>query len=190
MTDATSNPQSGLDWEDVCLDPHHHALQQGRMEGREAGALAGFRDGQKLGQIKGLEFGLEVGFYQGALIALRQREWNDRIQQSIDKVQDAINGFPCPDQVFAASNRSKGNTANEDSMARWINNSSNSSKMDGDDDDDSEDIAKLDILNKLQRIRARFKLLTVQLGKPHFSLQQALEPQSLSGRQSTDEDAW
>ena len=64
--------------------------------------------------------------------------------------------------------------------------------MDSEDDHDhdSEDVAKLDILNKLQRIRARFKLLTVQLGKPHFSLQHALEPPSVSGHQSTDDDAW
>ena len=188
MTDATSNPQSGLDWEDLCLDPHHYSLQQGKIEGREAGALAGFRDGQQLGQTKGLEFGLEVGFYQGAISALRHgREWNERIQHSIDKVQDAINDFPNPDQVFATTRQ---HTSNENSLSSWIHSSNNSSTLDNHDDHDSEEVAKLDILHKLQRIRARFKLLMVQLGKPHFSLQHALEPPSSQGQQSTDDDEW
>lgn len=191
MADASSNPQSGVDWEDVCLDPHHHALQQGKMEGRKAGALAGFREGQALGQTKGLEFGLEIGFYQGVIAALRQKEeWNDRIQHSLDKLQDAINDFPCPDQVFAAAN-DETYSSNENSRSGWMNkSSSHSTDRDRENDHDSEDVAKLDILNKVQRIRARFKLLTVQLGKPHFSLQHALEPPSLSGRQATEDNDW
>jgi len=126
-----------------------------------------------------LEFGLEVGFYQGIVEALRQNDWNDRVRKSIDKVQEAIDDFPTVNQVFAR--------AENDAMSRITMNVTNSVLDEG--DNDSEDITKLDILNKLQRIRARFKLLTVQLGKPHFSLQSTLEQKSVEHHESTD-DGW
>jgi len=185
MADLTSNPQSGFDWEDACLDPHHSSLQAGRTEGREAGALAGFREGRGLGQTKGLEFGLEVGFYQGVVKALRGKHHNDRIQKNIEKLQEAIDDFPTPDELFEA-------TKHHISMSEMR--SQNPVTGHPDEHDDSENPSKFDILNKLQRIRARFKLLTVQLGKPKFSLKNVLEDSlrrgTEPGKETPDDDAW
>ncbi len=186
MTDTTSNPQSGFDWQDACLDPHHHSLQQGKAEGRDAGSLAGFKDGLALGQNKGLEFGLEIGFYQGVLEALRQKDWSDRILKTIDKVQEAMDDFPSVDQVFAPSNSSSSSTSTTTNHATEMSSLVRSSNLDNMDQNDSEDVIKLDILNKLQRIRARFKLLTVQLGKPQFSLRNSLQPQSVESSEIVD----
>lgn len=174
---SASNPHSTFDWEDACLDRHNGSLQEGMAEGREAGALAGFRDGQTLGQNKGLEFGLEVGFYKGVVKALKgsDQEFNDRIQKSIQKLEEAIGDFPPPDQVFSFSVMK---------MTEAFSNSQNADEG----NDDSEDPSRFDILNKMQRIRARFKLLTVQLGKPQFSLRSALEDSSDgTGKQSSDD---
>jgi hypothetical protein len=177
MADTTSNPQSGVDWEDACLDPHHGSLEEGKAQGREAGALAGFREGQVLGENKGLEFGLEVGFYQGIVTALiessTENEFSERVQKSIQKLQESIDAFPPPDEVFSNTRKSESSV-----MAMKASTSSSTKDLgeEGDpEENDSEDPSKFDILNKLQRIRARFKLLTVQLGKPQFSLRNALE---------------
>ena len=45
-----------------------------------------------------------------------------------------------------------------------------SEQVPAEDDDPS-----LDVAGKMQRIRARFKLVTVQLGIPHFSLKQVMD---------------
>lgn len=175
MTDTTSNPQTGFDWEDVCLDPHNGSLEQGKAQGREAGALAGFQDGRTLGQNKGLEFGLEVGFYHGVVSALVEESDNgfgERVRKSIHKLQEAIDAFPSPDEVFS-------NARDDSTMKAALETSTSSSSKNvagGDlQEHDSEDPSKFDIIKKLQRIRARFKLLVVQLGKPQFSLRNSLE---------------
>jgi hypothetical protein len=161
MSDITSNPQCGFDWADACLNPYNASLEQGRAKGREAGALAGFREGEALGRAKGLEFGLEVGFYRGIVNVLSssQATYSLRIQNSIEKLRKAIDEFPSPDELF----RMRG---------------ANSTLMDArtySSGDDSETPAKFDILNKMQRIRAYYKLVAVQVGKPQFSLRNALE---------------
>ena len=162
--DTTSNPQSGFDWEDACLDPHHDSLEQGRSQGREAGGLAGFREGEALGRTKGLEFGLEVGFYRGIVSVLlsRQPSHTQRIQNSIEKLRKAIDDFPSPDELFL-----RVGTANSSLLdAAAVTNTT---------DDDSETLSRFDVLNRLQRIRAYYKLVAVQVGKPQFSLRNALE---------------
>jgi hypothetical protein len=158
MRDISSNPQIGLDWEDVCLDPHHDSLQQGRALGREAAAVAGFRDGEALGRIKGVEFGLEIGFYRGIVKVLCQDAHTERIQNSLDKLRHALDDFPSPDELFLESDSTVLDAMKFNAM-----------------DDDSEAPSRFDILSKMQRIRAYYKLLTVQVGKPLLSLRNVLE---------------
>lgn len=172
MSDITSNPQGGLDWEDVCLDMHHVSLEDGRSQGREAGASAGFREGEGLGQVKGLEYGIELGFYRGVLAALIKRTHTERIQKSLKNFENAIGDFPSADELFDYFDASDMKT----NLQRAVN-------------DDSEDNARFDILHKMQRIRARYKLLMVQLGMPLLSLRSSLEATD-SGASPTESDGW
>jgi hypothetical protein len=174
MNDRCNPQQSSLDdWDDLCLDPHHSSFEAGQMEGRAAGELAGFRDGQALGQTKGLEFGMEIGFIRGVLQALEEEEESisnknsisDRVRKSMQGLRQALADFPTPDQML------------EQQAALQMKPHAHHDNNSNDHDDDSEDPSsntKLDILAKLQRIRARFKLLMVQLGMPQFSLKQVM----------------
>lgn len=193
------NPQTtDLDWEDACLDLHQTALEEGKVEGREAGMQAGFRDGRELGQSKGLEFGIEIGFYEGILKDLQERlqatttpaenqndndtvpnqiVFTDRIRKNLRQLELAIEDFPSSDELFAPSN----NTSSAIAGFRTETTEDFQETQEGDSE------RRIDVLHKLQRIRARFKLLMVQLGHPQFSLKQVLEdPRSVSGTSSDD----
>jgi len=173
MVDTTSNPQSGgFDWEDACLDPHHTSLELGRLEGREAGGQAGFLDGQTLGQSKGLEFGLEIGFYRGIVTVLLlnpKPPHTQRIQNSITKLQKALDEFPSPDKLFQDVNNSASSLQQHHHHLQ--------PDIIGNDDHDDEEVSssRIDILNKMQKIRAYYKLVMVQMGKPQLSLKSSLE---------------
>ena len=174
-TDTTSNPQGGLDWEDICLDPHHFSSEEGRAQGRQAGALAGFREGRALGQTKALEFGVEVGFYCGVVAALKgSNSWEDnasnRVKKSLAQLQKALDDFPSSDQIFSSNRNSDDILYSTNSQ---IPHEANKSDLENHSDD--ENPTKLDILHEMQRIRARFKLLMVQLGNPQFSLKQVFD---------------
>jgi hypothetical protein len=172
MTSASA--KDDFDWDDVGFDPHRDSLEEGRATGRSAGELAGFRDGQQLGHTKGIEFGMELGFIQGFVSALnnkteqdqqhqQQQTTSERVKRSLSELQKALDDFPSPDAMFAHS----------EMMLSASN--SNHGDGDGDGDGDSEGaVTKLDILAKMQRVRARFKLLTVQLGMGTVSLKQVL----------------
>jgi hypothetical protein len=151
--DSTTYQQS---WDDLCFDPHQSSLEEGKAQGREAGALAGFRDGQALGRTKGIEFGMELGFIRGFLSVLAEPT-NDRIQRSMHELVRALEDFPGPDAMFEQVLKQQQQPATSS------------------DKDDSEDPTKLDVIAKMQRIRARFKLLTVQLKIPHYSLKQVMD---------------
>jgi hypothetical protein len=176
MNDRCNPQQSSLDdWDDLCLDPHHSSFEAGQMEGRAAGELAGFRDGQALGQTKGLEFGMEIGFIRGVLQALEEEEEeeeesirnknSDRVRKSMQGLRQALADFPTPDQMLEQQAALQ--------MTPHAHNDNNSNDH-LDDSEDPSSNTKLDILAKLQRIRARFKLLMVQLGMPQFSLKQVM----------------
>ncbi len=91
----------------------------------------------------------------------------ERIKRSKRELEGALEDFPPPDQMFEQVAEGRTRLAVDDTHQH-------------DDEDDSEDPSKLDILAKLQRIRARFKLLTVQLGIPQASLKQVLDSAATS----------
>jgi hypothetical protein len=149
-----------MEWDDVCWNPHDSSYRQGQAEGFKAGNLAGYRDGQALGRTKGLEYGMELGFIRGFLNSLNHEESSkhktDRIQRSIEKLRKALEDESLqPDEIFRKEQPGR--------------------NQEQDLQDDSEDASKLDVLAKLQRIRARFKVLTVQLGIPKFSLKEIMD---------------
>lgn len=146
-------------WDALCFDPHQSSLEEGKAKGREAGELAGFRDGQALGRTKGIEFGMELGFIWGFLSVL-PKPTNERVERSMKELKRALDDFPGLDAMF------------EQSLQLQNLKTSSGNK------DDSEDPTKLDVLGMMQRIRARYKLLTVQLGIPNYSLKQVMDEAS------------
>ena len=155
MGSASENHE--LDWDDVGFDPHQKALEEGRAMGQASGEQAGFRDGQQLGHTKGIEFGMELGFIQGFVNELRNnnniQHSSERVHRSILALQSALDDFPSPNLMFEHV-------------------TSLSTSKSGDDSEG--EVTKFDVIAKMQRVRARFKLLTVQLGVGTISLTQVL----------------
>jgi hypothetical protein len=163
-------------------------VAQGRKEGREAGLMEGFRDGRLLGQTKGVDYGMEIGFATGLLEAVRSVIASnslsakhlsssssssgslDRIVKSADDLEKAIRDFPACEEtirkrLFRTNDR---NTIDDE---------------DNDDDNEEDEDEQVqnntgpsteDVRSKLQRIRARCKVLVAKLGIPRHSLKTIL----------------
>jgi hypothetical protein len=194
---------ASLDFEDCNGDDQHHhprrvrndlnndydtnndilfqqALLQGRQEGKIAGEKQGFFDGKQLGQAKGIEYGMEIGFATGLLRAVekyvssteiqdvttsaasteKEKRQIDRIQKSACELQKAIDDFPTNvEQLFSLKDDKVMPTE------------------EGNDSDGHEGRNIIDVRDKLQRIKARSKVLMAKLGIPHHSLKTVLHQQ-------------
>jgi hypothetical protein len=141
------------DWDSLAFDPHRQEIQAGVKDGQEAGRSAGFKDGRALGQEKGVEYGMELGFIRGVVMVLSEdgcRRDEEKIQKSLCELNALLDEFPTPDEMF------------------------DKDKTDQDGNHGSKEEDSSSILHHMQRIRARFKLLMVQLKEPHFSLKQVM----------------
>ena len=154
-------------------DTAKSATTHGTEDGRAAGEAASFLEGQMLGASKGLEIGIEIGFAQGLLEIAREHlaalakvgtgESNNptcisvsgttpmhvRVQRSVDELEGAIKDFPTSTELFRQRD-----TLHDGDMGPSLG---------------------VDVREKLQRIRARCKVLTVQLGIPHHSLKRVMD---------------
>jgi len=154
-------------------------VEKGRAEGREAGLLEGFKEGRLLGQTTGVEYGMEIGFATGLLEAVRESIKSggvstpssgslDRIVKSADDLERAIRDFPSSEDAIRKRLFRSGEGGNIDK------------ELDGRHDVDDEELqtrsgsSEEDIRAKLQRIRARCKVLAAKLGIPHHSLKTVL----------------
>jgi hypothetical protein len=133
-------------WDDLCVNPHEGAQEQGRDEGYAAGLQKGFEDGQQLGNTKGMEFGMELGFLLGLVNDIERRilptvdaEKQERGIKSLKELTGMIQAFPNPEVLFRESEEER-----------------------------------LDIAACLQRIRAKYKVLTIQLHLPYITLKDVL----------------
>lgn len=159
-------------WDEICVSPHQSQIDAGRREGRATGLLTSFNDGFVLGRQKALEFGTELGFILGCIRTVERNiqpcqdddvERTERLQKRIDELRRAIDDFPSPDAIFA--------------------NSLNNSNTDIDVNNDTERVHVsdgIDIIGSMQRIRAKFKVLTTILKIPHFSLMHVMADASLT----------
>jgi hypothetical protein len=178
------------DWENFCLDPYQSAREEGERQGRDAGLEAGFRDGQKMGINTGTEYGMELGFFKGVCSAveaanadnLNQNVSEERVRKTVADLRLALDDFPGPDQVFQVRQRPPRHQHDGEEHTHEHESEEDDDDDDDDDDDggngDSENAAaesKKNVLHKMQRIRARFKLLTVQLGMPNYSLTRVMD---------------
>jgi hypothetical protein len=178
------------DWENFCLDPYQSAREEGERQGRDAGLESGFRDGHGMGINTGTEYGMELGFFKGVCSAveaataanLNQHVSEERVKKTVADLRLALEDFPGPDELFQVRQRQPRHQHNDDDEGEHDHEHASEQEDDDDDDDDvngDSDHAvaesKKNILHKMQRIRARFKLLTVQLGIPHFALKQVMD---------------
>ena len=181
---AQRNRQLSMDeaWDNLCINPHQLEHEEGRRQGRDDGLQAGFRQGFRLGQTTALEYGMEIGFIHGVLTALEHNndeqqqtstadEKTQRIQRSLISLRNALEEFPGPEEVFHEQATHPGRAA--------MNDQTNIDNYDSEQYslpvDDADADSSLDVAGKMQRISARFKLLTVQLGIPNFSLKQVMD---------------
>ncbi|KAL3927756.1 MAG: hypothetical protein SGBAC_012951 [Bacillariaceae sp.] len=170
-----------MDWDDLCWNPHQESAQQGEISGSQAGRLAGFKDGKAMGQVKGFELGMEIGFIRGFLEALEQDstlEKNERIQRSIDQLHKVLKEESLqPDAIFQENNK-----LSAKAEAGPLSQSQDSEQ------EPVTDSSKVDVESKLQRIRARFKVLIVQLKLPQSSLKDCMDEAAKSSVSIADQE--
>ena len=167
-----------MDWDDVCWNPHESSLRQGIQEGHEAGSLAGFRDGQALGRTKGVEFGMELGFIRGFLTELEQSNLpgkTHRVKNSMALLDKALKDESLhPALIFQRQQHQQ----DQQSQQLYLTIEDEDA---GEEKDDSErNSSKFDVTAKMQRVRARFKVLTVQLGFSNFSLKEMMDQAAMA----------
>lgn len=181
-------------WDDICFDAHRDAMIDGERMGHIAGSQAGWEAGYDVGRSKGFEYGMEIGFCRGVLEAVQRsitnstignnsnnvNHNNKKIQKTIADLQQVLEEFPTPKQIFQ-----------QRIVVPSSQNNVNTNKDDDDVDDGDDHIldktsfeneefissptCTMDVRNQLQRVRARFKLLMVQLGMSHMSLKQIMD---------------
>lgn len=194
MADPTTRTSDENDkaWDDICVNPQQEALDTGHEEGRQAGLARGFRDGKALGILKGVEYGMEVGFLRGALeivsqslsfnnvdhqsaAAAKDSLQRERIEKTVAALSEMIDQFPSPDQIF------------QETQQYDIDNSR-------DNQDDSEDNLGMnkstDLTSRMQAMRSKFKLLTVQMKWNNFALKTIMDTakQAADASQSSAEN--
>ena len=200
-----------LDFEDLCLDPYQDHFDIGRREGSAAGLQAGYDEGRKLGQQKAVEVGIELGYMRGVAEAIRQdvlssvdaanvsslddntlrgdegadatrRKMEKKIGKSLNELLSMIDAFPSPDEIFHQS------TTRGDDQAI-----SSDGGLDGEEDDseqlETQSGGPVDISGRMQRIRAKFKLLCVHLKIPEAGLSKVMEDAKKDlGKSTTNEN--
>lgn len=158
-------------WDALCVDPHADALAEGRRRGASDGRAAGWREGHATGRTTAAEHGMELGWVRGVVTELRRQNavWKDeRLQKSTDSLLRALDGFPSPEDVFRGQQQRARDPLREEDP----NDTGDAEELPNGEDGSS---SELDVAGKLQRIQARFKLLMVQLGLPHFSLKRTMD---------------
>lgn len=138
-------------WDDLCVNPHEGAREKGRREGHEAGKMKGFEDGMNLGNIKGVEFGMELGFLRGIVHEIETEFIVHPGQQ--ERISKSIKELKHMITTFPSPDELFKETSNE----------------------------KLDLSARLQRVRAKYKVLTVQLHIPYVTLKDVLNEQRNQG---------
>lgn len=195
------------DW-DSLLNPYEESIQQGLAEGRESGLNAGFDDGHHLGKVKALEIGFELGYMRiVAVSALTQLSEDDdgqdkgefqqlegstvaTVMNSHDRKVAKLNefialiqDFPSSDVLFSAMHQlnpaGKIHGHHQDSEHQSVE-----ASIDDEEEEDLGASSKIDVVQKMQRIRAKFKTILVQMKIPHLTLKKVMNGGAIAGPQS------
>ncbi|KAG7345139.1 hypothetical protein IV203_032670 [Nitzschia inconspicua] len=177
------------------VDDMSDALQQGRLEGMQAGKDAGFHDGRKLGQVNGVDYGMEIGFAMGMLVAVQewiQCQQKQHMTSSSSENDESLCAQPPGSRPSdLAINRIQTTCQRLDDAIQDFPSIQNLFRSDGFEDNNSiiNDRKEAssqsmpskgheeDVRQQLQRIRALTKVLATKLGVPRHSLQHVLEQQ-------------
>lgn len=183
-----------LQWDELCLNPYQNSFIMGKNEGYKAGLASGFKDGEAIGRSKALEIGIELGFYEGCLsfvidhylpalrqgrehpctgVIMRNTQWNkekvDKLTKGCASLFEAIKKFPNPDEIFRCT---QFGTQTKEQVSFKIDKIEFGQIVDGIDSFNTEDtkMTEADIVGSLQRIRSKFKVFSILLKIPKFSL--------------------
>lgn len=154
-------------WDALCINPHKSALQEGRDQGEKDGLLSGYQEGYVLGKTTAIEYGMEVGFVRGAVGALLDKKLPNKTQKTLKELTVLLDEFPDSDSMFQ-----------------------NPQSVRTHDLDDTEQEDRTSALHNLQRIRARFKLLTAQLGMSNLSLKHLMDEAAAGGHSQEQVSEW
>ncbi|SJX65440.1 uncharacterized protein SRS1_15710 [Sporisorium reilianum f. sp. reilianum] len=155
------------------------AYQEGYQQGFDHGALHGTFEGRELGRDKGFELWDEVGFYRGMAEVWREcLEQADAAGHSSRKQSKQIQHLAGLERLisfFPMTNTSSdpslelGQTlaADDDADVEMDAEADAEAEADADaNNDDDDELAKLDMLTLLEKIRAKYRLTCSVLGVP------------------------
>jgi len=182
-----------MDEWDSLLDPYQESLQEGYHEGRQAGLQSGYNDGWHLGKIKALEIGIELGYMQSIATKmldslLSESEFRQEVERGDPQTErkikrlgdflELVRSFSAPDDIFNSWENNSMNAINETAAlnAHETKEGDNESRIDlgGRKANDPPGSTQVDITEQLQRIRAKYKTILVQMKVPHLALKKVL----------------
>jgi hypothetical protein len=131
-----------MDWQDECCDPYRGAYAAGQELGYQSRRHHDYHDGYITGRNTAIEYGMELGFITG--VAERwttvMPQLPDRVQRTWHDLKELLETFPTAHEIL--------NTIAADTPTQVP----------------LEAKTNVDAQVLMQRIRAKYKLLTVQLG--------------------------
>lgn len=154
---------------DALNNVEESAYQLGYTQGFDHGALHGTFEGRDLGRTKGFELWEEVGFYQGLAqvwqSALQQAQLAGQSSRKQAKQLQHLTSLLRLISFFPMINTSTDN-ANDDTASAAPDAEATSVAIDDSTAQDADDaeLAKLDMLALLEKIRAKFRLTCSVLG--------------------------
>lgn len=161
-------------WEQLGWNPFQDSLEMGRREGQERGAATGRYEGYLLGRTTAVEYGMELGFWRGCVPILeqwyllggqqqqeqkQQQNQRERIVKLFDDLKRDLQSFPDVDNLLRNVSTSPSTLTPRQQDREELNR--------GDD-------PQINVMERMQRIRCRFKVLTQRLGLVGVSLKHAL----------------
>lgn len=173
--------QESIDLIDFDIDAINNveetAYQEGYQQGFDHGALHGTFEGRELGRVKGFELWDEVGFYRGMAEVWREcleqadaaghssRKQSKQIQH-LAGLERLISFFPMTNTSTDPSVElgQAAAVTEDDAAADAVDLDAEDAGADANNDD--VELAKLDMLTLLEKIRAKYRLTCSVLGVP------------------------
>lgn len=155
---------------DQLLDPHQDAVESGRKEGYHSGLESGFKDGYQLGKLKAFEIGIELGYMKSIA------------QETMKDLKQCSNTH---DYGIDEEKKMKLQKKAED-IIQSIDQFPSPDDMFSCLDDDP-----MNIVDDMQRIRAKFKVFLVQWKLPHLTLKKVMnEHTAVLEKDDTTDQEW
>lgn len=170
MVDSSSDP---FDFDiDSANNVEETAYQDGYQQGFDHGALHGTFEGRELGREKGFELWEEVGFYKGMAevwrLALEQADAAGHNSRKQSKQIQHLAGLERLISFFPITNTSSDPSTDLNQTATSAGDSDAQEDVEMEEDvnnnDGDDELAKLDMLTLLEKIRAKYRLTCSVLG--------------------------